>query len=176
VQPEGNPDAGLMVRFWMDALKNEAKSSETGTVVYDEVPWIEIKVPGERDTVAGPVHLMQPDPRQRFPQAWAKFQSNHATEGLTGTLLRETPFVTRGDVEALAYHGIKTVEQLSSVSDGNIGNIPGGMTLRTKARAFLKAATEQAPVQKMAEELAKRDEQIKALQEQVKELGRAKGR
>jgi len=35
----------LNVRFWMDAYRNEAKTKEAGRVIFDTVPWCEIKVP-----------------------------------------------------------------------------------------------------------------------------------
>lgn len=165
---------GTQVRFYMDAYKNAQKSEEAGRPVFDTVPWCEIRVLGEPDTVSGPVHKMQPDPRERFAAGWAKFQQDAASEGLVGTPLKTVPWLERGDVETLAYAGIKTLEALASVSDGSIGSIPGGLALRKKAADMLKAAKDEAPLQKMADELARRDEQIAALKAQVAEVLEAK--
>jgi len=165
---------GTQVRFWMDAYKNTAKTAEAGRPVFDTVPWCEIRVLGEPDTVSGPVHKMQPDPRERFAPAWAKFQQDNASEGLVGTPLKEVPWLERGAVETLNYAGIKTLENLASVADGSLGNIPGGLALRKKARDMIAAAKNEAPLQKMSDELAKRDEQIAALKAQIGEILEAK--
>lgn len=165
---------GTQVRFWMDAYKNAEKSKEAGRPVFDTVPWCEIRVLGEPDTVSGPVHKMQPDPRERFAAGWAKFQQDNASEGIVGTPLKAVPWLERGDVETLAYAGIKTLEALASVSDGAIGSIPGGIALRRKAAEMVKAAKDEAPLQRMSDEIAKRDEQIAALKAQVAEILEAK--
>ena len=158
----------------MDAYKNAQKTAEAGRPVFDTVPWCEIRVLGEPDTVSGPVHKMQPDPRERFAAGWAKFQQDNASEGLVGTPLKTVPWLERGDVETLAYAGIKTLENLASIADGSIGNIPGGLALRKKAQDMLKAAKDEAPLQRMSDELAKRDEEIKALKAQMAEVLAAK--
>lgn len=160
----------LLVRFWMDSYPNAAKTKEAGMPIYDTVPWVEIRVPGERDSVTGPVHRLHPDPRERFPEAWARWQKDNTTEGLTGTPLKNVPWIERGDVETLAYLSVRTVEQLASVTDGNIGKIPGGLALRDKARAMLKAAAEEAPMQRMADELSKRDHEIASLRAQIADI------
>lgn len=160
----------------MDAYKNEAKSKEAGRPVFDTVPWCEIRVLGEPDTVSGPVHKMQPDPRERFAAGWAKFQQDGTSEGITGTLLKHVPWLERGDVETLAFAGIKTLENLAGVSDGAIGGIPGGLGLRTKAQEMLKAAKEEAPIQRMSDELRKRDAEIASLKAQIAEILEAKRR
>lgn len=164
-----------MVRFWMDAYKNPTKSAEAGRAIYDTIPWCEIRVPGESDTVSGPVHRMQPDPRVRFPGAWAAFEKDNASEGLVGTPIRFVPWIERGDVENLAHSGIKTLEQLASVTDGNLSNIPGGIALRQKAKDFIRTAKDSAPLERMSEELQKRDLIIEGLRAQVSEILKAKG-
>lgn len=164
----------LQVRFWLDAYENPAKSKETGRRIYDTVPWCEIRVPGEVDTVMGPVTKMHPDPRNRFPLAWAAFQKDNSTEGLVGTPLKFVPWLERGDVETLIHAGVKTLEQLGGISDGTLSNIPGGLSLRTKAREFIKAAQDAAPMEHLSEELAKRDLEIGNLKAQIAEILRAK--
>jgi len=160
----------LNVRFWMDAYRNEAKTKEAGRVIFDTVPWCEIKVPGEHDNTLGPVHRMNPDPRQRFPEAWAAFQRDNTAEGFTGTPLKEVAWMERGDVESLAYAGVKSLEQLASVTDANLSGLSGGLSLRTKAKAALEQAASAAPALALKEELAQRDTQIAAMREQIAEM------
>ena len=161
---------GTKIRFWMDACKNEAASKDAGRAIFDTVPWCEKGVVGEPDTVSGPVHKMQPDPREQFPAAWAAFQRDNASEGLVGTPLREVPWLGRGEVETFMHAGVKTLEQLAGMSDATITGLPGGIAMRKKAKDMIAAAASEAPLQAMQDELAKRDEQIASLREQVAEL------
>lgn len=161
---------GTQVRFWLDAYKNEAKSKESGMPVFDTVPWAEIRVVGETDSVSGPVHRMHPDPRERFPEAWAHWQKDNSTEGVIGTPLKMVPWLEAGEVETLRYAGIRTLENLASVADGAVTKIPGGIGLRQRAKDMLAAAKSEAPMQKMSLELAKRDEEIASLKSQIADI------
>jgi hypothetical protein len=161
---------GTQIRFWMDAYKNPEKSKEAGRPVFDTVAWCEKRVVGEPDTVSGPVHKMQPDPRVEFAEGWAKFLADNASEGIVGTPLTSVPWLERGDVETLAFAGIKTLEALASVSDGAISSIPGGLALRKKAADMIQAAASSAPLQRLSEENADLRAQVQALQESVREL------
>lgn len=160
----------VLVRFWEDSYPNAVKTKEMGSPVFDTVDWCEIKVPGERDTVSGPVHRMQPDPRSRFPSAWAQYQKDKGSEGVVGMPLKEVAWLARGEVETLKAAGLRTLENLADLSDANVTCVPGGLALRAKAKATLQAAKDEAPLQKMAAELAARDEQIAELRAQMKEI------
>lgn len=167
---------GTQIRFWSDPYKNAAKTKEAGTPVFDTVPWCEIRVLGEPDTVTGPWHLMSPDNRERFKTAYAQWQRDNSTEGIIGTLLSEVPWLERGEVETLKYAGIRTLENLAEVADGSITKIPGGLAYRQKARDFLAAAKASAPMQAMSDELAKRDAEIASLKAQMADLIESKRR
>ena len=161
---------GVMVRFWEDAYPNAVKTAEMGRKVFDTVDWCEIKVPGENDTISGPVHRMPNDPRQRFPAAWAAYQKDKSTEGMVGTPLAEVAWLGRGEVETLKASGIKSLENLAALNDANVTHFPGGLALRQKARDAIKAAEDSAPQQRMSEELAKRDQEIATLKAQINEI------
>ena len=161
---------GTQIRFWKDSYKNEAKSKEAGIPVFDEVDWCEIRVLGEPDTVSGPWAKMPPSTREIWKDAHAQWQKDNGSEGIIGTHLSQVAWLGRGEVETLKYLGIRTVENLASVDDAQITRIPGGLALRQKAKDMLSAAKDSAPLQRMSEELAKRDAQIRDLMEMVKEL------
>jgi hypothetical protein len=71
---------------------------------------------------------------------------------------------------------VKTLEQLAGLSDGVLGNIPGALSLRQKARDMTRAASDAAPLQAMSEELQKRDAEIASLKAQVAEILEVKRR
>lgn len=161
----------VLVRFFEDSWENPAKSAAAGRKIFDTVDWCEIKVPGENDNTIGPVHRFPgEDPRTRFPSAWAAYQKDRSSEGLVGTPLTEVPWLGRGEVQTFKASGIKTVEALAGVNDANVTTFPGGLALRQKARDWLKAAADSAPMQRMSEELAARDAKIKDLENQMREL------
>lgn len=162
---------GTQIRFWNDAYKNEAKSKEAGVPVFDTVPWCEIRVVGEPDTIAGPVHRMQQYMSEpAFLAGFEEFKRNNASEGIIGTPLSKVAWLERGEVETLAYAGIRTLENLAAVSDGAITRIPGGLAMRKRAADMLAAAKSEAPLQQMSDELAKRDDEIRNLKAQITEI------
>lgn len=160
---------GLVVRFEMYPLKNDAKSKAEGRPVFDEVEFIEIRVPGDKTlTVHRPVRASD---RARFAAAYRNWKATGVSDGaFSGTPLREWPQVSRSQCEELAFFGVKTVEQLSGVSDGNLRNIGPLLALREKARDFIAAAKKGAPVAAMRDELAARDNEIAVLKEQMRQV------
>lgn len=158
-----------MIRFWMDSWKDPKKSAEAGRPVYDTVAWFEKRVPGDHDSVTGPVHR-HPKLKNEFRAAWEAFERDQSCEGVVGTHLKMVPWLERGDVENLVHSGIKTLEALASVNDANVSSIPGGLKLRQKARDMLKASEASAPLQAMAEELGKLRDENKEMKSQLAEF------
>lgn len=163
-------DARLFVKFYMGNRENVLKSAEAGHPVFDDVPFVRIIVPGDKNTVIDtPV---RDEHKARFPQVWERFQqSNGNGESLSGMPIREWSAVTRGQCEELAYLNIHTVEQLSAVSDSNGAKIMNFHELRRKALAYLEQAKDSAFTQKVIAENGKMQEQIAFLTQQIKEQG-----
>jgi hypothetical protein len=87
---------------------------------------------------------------------------------LSGTPLSTWPGVTDEQVEVLRMSAIRTVEEVAAMTDTQIPriNLPGMRDVRDQARRFL----ESLDANKAAENAKRRDEQIEALQDQVKQL------
>jgi hypothetical protein len=68
------------------------------------------------------------------------------------------------------YFNIRTIEQLAHAADSFGGKFMGFQNDKARAKAFLDAAAGNAPIEKMNEELAKRDEVIETLRAQVEAL------
>lgn len=131
-------DELLLVRFFMDPLKNEAKSQEEGRPIFEDVEWISIKSPGSRDERIRPA---RPGDVERFPKHYAAFKNRTDQQANTGTPLKEWTGITRSQAEELRFINILTVEQLAGCSDQNTQNFKGLMTLKQQAKAFLEAAS-----------------------------------
>lgn len=145
-------DQKLPVRFFMEGRRNEAKTKEAGRLICDDVEVCEIRLPGTQDIIR---NVVSDKERQRFPKAYAAFKANTDQVAAVGTPLRDWPVITSqpGAIEEANHLGIRTVEQLAAVPEGNIRRLGIGWSdLWRKAQDWLKAAQNGAPVAKLREE------------------------
>lgn len=158
---------GLNVRFSVRPVKDAAESIKAGHPKFREVEYVEIKVPGDRDSVERPV---RDEDRQRFAGAYAAFKANTAGGGLVGMPLTEWPSISASQVKELEHFNIRTVEQLAAVTDANMSNVGPYIELRRKAKAFLDAAAGLAPLEKVTAENAALKGELEVLKKQVAEM------
>ena len=125
---------------------------------------IDIRVPGSKDNVCR--KATQRD-INRFPRHYEAFKARISDEYLEGMPLKEWPLITRSQVEELAFINVKTVEQLSAVSDANASQIMGIYKLKEKAKEWLEAFNESEKIRK---EAAMREEELAALREEIDQL------
>lgn len=130
-------DQNLMVKFFYHPRINKAKSQEAGRPIYEEVPYIQINAPGNKESeIIRPATDLD---KRRFPVHFEKFMARqNQDEATEGTILEEWPQITRSQVEELKFLNIRTVEQLASVSDSNAQNVMGINMLRQKAKTWLE--------------------------------------
>jgi hypothetical protein len=85
-----------------------------------------------------------------------------------GTPLAAWPGVSSEQAEALKIMGIRSVEEFVEASDGIINAVPfpGARELKLAAAQFLKSADRQA----ITNDLAKKDEELALLREQLEEM------
>jgi len=159
-------DSRLNVKFYLDAIQDDAKSAEEGRPIFTERLMISIAVPGQADCVKRPA--WDADFR-RFPKHYEAFKAG-TQEAETGTPLKMWPVMTVSQVAELAARGVRTVEQLANMADVDAQKFMGLNSLRQKAKDFLEAAKGAAPLTAMRAELESRDAQIASLQAQMTEL------
>ena len=168
-QHQRNPDDGLYVEFSMFPEQNAAKSIEEGRPIFDEVPYIKIMIPGDKDNI---IHRRVKDTdKQRWPRQWKAFESN-MEQPLEGTPLAEWPGITRAQVEELAHFGCKTVEQLAQMPDSQSGKFMGVRLLQQKAQDYLKASEANAPFAHLQAENEKLRNELEALKDQFAEMAK----
>lgn len=152
---------GLLVKFTMHPIQNYEKSQEAGRPIFEEIPFVDIRVPGDRSN-----HQFRPAAEidlRRWPKHWEAFQ-NRVEAPSEGTPLEEWPSINKALVEELKFFHIKTIEQLANISDSNAQNFMGMQDLKAKAKAWLAQAGENAEAEALASELTKRDDMIQDLQ------------
>jgi len=144
-------DPKAFVRFHLLPKQNEAKSAEAGRPIFEDVEYVEIIVPGNETN--RPVLKVTVIERQRFAQQYRRWKESGVSDYNEGTPLTEVPWITRSQVEELAFARIKTLEQLAGVSDTVCQRMMGLTELRRKALDTMARAEAEAPFSKIQAQL-----------------------
>lgn len=158
---DGKPPQRNWVHFYHRTLKNEALSAEAGRPIFEQVEYIRICIPGDKtlevDKRATDDHRVEYEPEHK------RFLANESQEAARGTPL-ELLGLRPERVAEYAYHKVATVEQLASVTDGNVQGLGMGVTAeRQKARDYLEVMKGDASLTKMRSELASRDAEMASM-------------
>lgn len=164
-----NPDDMLWVKFESRKYENVYKSELEGHPVYEMRDFVTIQAPGDQltviDTFVTEAH------KRRFPRQWAHFLNTKDNEAPQGWLLESWPPINAAQVEELRYRKFRTVEQLAEAPLNLIQSLGMGFVeLQNKAKIALNMSKDSASATKLEAELRHRDEQIAALQDQMKVL------
>lgn len=165
---ESAEDKRLLVQFYFEAVKNEFKSAQEGRPIFDDVPMIKIITPGSRDVMVAQANERY---QTRFPRHWEAFQKK-MSQVVEGTPLEQVPFLTVSQIAELKAVNCLTLEHLATMSDQNAAKFMGMNGLRQKAKDYLEAAKSAAPLTRLQAELAKRDNEIEVLKNQLAEQGK----
>ncbi len=161
---QAEADKNLAVRFFSQALPDEAASVVEGRPIYKDTEMIEIRVRGDRNNiVCRPVR--QGDER-RFRGAFENYKRGNDAL-VSGTPLKEWPVMGNAMIEEMKYLGFTTVEQIAEANDGVCSRVPGLTHFKNKAKIFLEYAKGAAPLEQLSE-------RVKALESQTEVDGRAK--
>jgi hypothetical protein len=165
-------DQQLAVRFYVDEVEDSAASAAAGRAIFKAVEFCEIRVPGDRDSVVQErVRYMTPDPRDRFPAAYAKFKRGEKSQHV-GTPLHTWGPMPRAQALTYAAAGIYTVEQLASLADNHAQSLPGSIADRQRARDFIAEANGQAPLAQARLEMQAMRDEIRALRDALRDQGK----
>jgi hypothetical protein len=166
-QGQPSADARLRVVFGPFAHPNADKSVLEGRPIFDEITYITIYVPGERDIVHRKAYQRDFD---RFPFQYQAFLNKKSQDHAGGTPLKVLTWMSIGQVKELEFFNCYTVEQLANMPDSAAKNFLAIQGLKTRAKDFLQASKEAAPLLALRTELDQRDSQISALQAQINDL------
>ena len=143
--------------FYMRAVENKARSREEGRPIYEDVPYVKILMPGSKDY---PDRKVRDEDKQRWPRAWAAFESGQEN-AQGGTPLERWNGLSSARLAELQALNIHTVDQLAEVPDGSLNKLgPDGRKLRDQAQAFIQSAG-------VSEEMAER---VKNLEARIRDL------
>lgn len=165
-------DNKLYIEFSRKPRLHPAKSREAGRAVYEEVDYIAIHVPGDKASVIE--RPITEQDKQRFGDRYNKWKAGQA-EAVTGTPLSALPGMTPAKVEEYKYFKIVTVDQLAEANDNLGQKFMSFQQDKQRAKAFMDVAANNAPIEKMNEELQKRDAEIENLKTMVEALQASQG-
>jgi hypothetical protein len=160
-------DSKLYIEFYRKPVMHHAKSKDAGRAIYDEVDYIRIHTPGDKSSVIDkPITALD---IQRFSDRYNKWKAGQA-EAVTGTPLTALPGITPSKAEEYKFFKIVTIEQLADAPDNLGQKFMSFQQDKTRAKAFMEVAANNAPIEKMNEELQKRDQVIEDMQAQLEAL------
>lgn len=164
----GPTDDRLIVGFYKKSIHNPAKSREVGTPQHEDVNFVKIQHPGETLNIVD--RPARADDAQRWPRQWHQFIQNveQKPDGIPISLLfPDKPSI----VATLRGYNIHTVEQLANLSAEGISRVGLGCQEWVNAAArYVERAEKGVSHHKFEAELAKKDEQLRAMQRQIADL------
>lgn len=165
--PAGVSDDGKIVGFKYQAVINRAKSAGQAVPIHDNLVFVRIQNPGERDYIE---REAREEDKQRWPRQWHAFTQGrkYVAEGTPLELLfPDQPNI----VATMNAVNIHTVQQLANLSGDAISR--GGIGFQdwaTKAKKYLESAEKGVNFQKFEAEKRKWEEREAALQKQINDL------
>ena len=161
-------DRKLYVRFYMEPVYQEAESILKERKIYKDTEYIEIRIPGDKQTCIQ--RQVFPTDRLRFPQQYARFQQGQADQTI-GTPLSSLPSIPESKIKEYEFFHIKTIEQLAECADNaNAAAVMGFNSDKQKAQKFMAAAAGAAPVEELKKQLEQRDEMLAKMSERLAAL------
>ena len=161
-------DRKLHVRFYMEPVYQEAESIIKERKIYKDTEYIEIRIPGDKQTCIQ--RQVFPADRIRFPQQYARFQQGQADQTI-GTPLSNMPSIPASKIKEYEFFHVRTVEQLAECADNSsAAAIMGFHADKAKAQKFVAAAEGAAPVEELKKQLEQRDEMLKQMADRLAAL------
>lgn len=163
-------DSLLAVEFYDYKAIDKWETEKTGIKTYKkECPFVRISVPGnDKSVIERPAEARDV---QRFPKHWLYYQMQTGkianAENVPGWQIDQWPELDADQVRNLKHLRFYTVEQIAGANDAQVQGIGmGGHGLKTRAIAALEARNSI----KTNTELAKRDDMIASLKDDVAKL------
>lgn len=160
-------DDRLYVEFVREPVMHPAKSREAGRAIYEERDFVRVHVPGDKTTVV--VQPMDDINKQRFRVRYDKWLAGQE-EAVSGTPLSALPGMTPSKVEEYKFFKIITIEQLAEANDNLGQKFMSFHADKMRCKAFIEVAKGNAPIERMNEELQKRDAQIEEMRAMIEAL------
>jgi predicted flap endonuclease-1-like 5' DNA nuclease len=108
---------------------------------FKDVVYVEIFIKGNKNTTFSKPATDQD--KADYPKAWAAYDQNNP-DLCDGNPIGSLPGVGPSQVMALKSLGIFSIEDMATLGEPGINDVPGGRTLQKRARAYLEALSVEA--------------------------------
>jgi len=166
------------VSFRFEAVENEAKSRATGRRVFERALIMRQHYPGARDTLDREM-LRYPEgqdvPTVQEPDLWlivrdtAENWMRNQADAANGTPLSLLA-LNVAELASLKAGGVGSVEMLAAMPDAALKAFEGARDMRDKARRYLDALSDAAPLAKAEADAAAAREEAAALRQELDEM------
>lgn len=155
--------------FHTAALEDPTATKNNGGVpIYVDVAMVEIRIPGQRDSVVRPVEDRD---KKRWPRQWEAYEKQERQE-LDGIPLSEWANATESERKTIAQLGMTTVEQVAGIADSHAERLRIHR-LKAKAQKFIDARKGTAEVGKLQNEIGELKRLVEKLVKENEELKHA---
>lgn len=120
------------------------------------------------DPLSAATHPVDEKIKARFSEQYEKWKRDKSGAHIVGMPLSKWPMATPGMIKELEFLNVLSVEDLASISDGNVTNITEGRSLREKAIAWLASAKDGAAAMRFAAENQRLRDEMAELRELVR--------
>lgn len=162
-------DRRTSATFFIEAVENPTASAEQGRPIYRDVEMARILIHGDAKTEV--VRKVTEPVRNEY-----RFEYDHwkrtQQQAVVGTPLEQWPGAGQSFIKACKHINVFSVEQFAGLPDNALREVgPDARTYQARAKAWLAAAQDGAETERLAAENARLQDQITALQGQLKEIG-----
>lgn len=161
-----NPiESNVYATFYTDAILMGYKSEIAGKPVYEDVPFIKIIIPGDKNNIID--RKAKDADKIKYKAAWEAYQRAEENNGINGTPIEKWSQISKSQIKEAKYYEVHTIEHMAGLTDAHIQKLGMGFgDLRRKAKAYLGLEEVSAQVQ----ENAKLRDMMAGLQEQIETL------
>ena len=159
---------GIQPIFYVESVEDPGESEKAGTLKMRECEFVRLFMAGDMNS--SPVHPVTKELKERFAEAYAKWQATRSNDHIDGTPLAAWPLASKGFVMELKALHIRSVEDLAGVADNNISKITDGRIWREKAKAWLGSNKDSGTAARLAAENERLRTDMEDLKRQVAEL------
>lgn len=147
----------IVVEIYDRAVEDKEASEKADEKIFKTSVYIKKKVPNSRDAYDQPIKSTD---IERYPDLYEKFEQGKELP-LNGTPLEECALIGVAEIETLKAKNIFTTQQFIGMPESGMHRLgPGFISLKSKVEKWAAKGRENDELQ----------DQIKALQEQVKQL------
>jgi len=148
-------DKLLAVKIFKKAKLNKFKSEQENKQVFDDIEYVSIMAPGQRNQVTE--RPMTDKDRERFKFHYDNYLNREETKQ-NGIPLEMLPGITPGQTSTLRAIKVETIEQLAGLHEKAIKNLYEGRDLVKRAEKFIKGESYASELEKTIKALEKKIE------------------